>query len=85
MTKTISEETREFYSYIKQNVRKGEKIIPYLSGTKRKRTMMYKETNRYEKDAKIDYELGVISKEEYEIEMETVQLLEQALANYSVY
>lgn len=35
MTKTISEETREFYSYIKQNVRKGEKIIPYLSGTKK--------------------------------------------------
>lgn len=30
-------------------------------------------------------DLGVISKEEYEIEMKSVQLLEQALANYSVY
>ena len=61
------------------------KVIPWLSGTKRKRTIMYKETSIYEKDAKIDYELGVISKEEYEIEMKSVQLLEQALANYSVY
>ena len=47
--------------------------------------MMYKETSRYEKDAKIDYELGVINKEEYEIEIKSVRLLEQALANYSVY
>lgn len=67
MAKTISDQTREYFCYIKQKVRKGEKVIPWLSGTKRKRTMMYKETSRYEKDAKIDYELGVISKEEYEI------------------
>ena len=85
MAKTISDQTREYFCYIKQKVRKGEKVIPWLSGTKRKRTMMYKETSRYEKDAKINYELGVISKEEYEIEMKSVQLLEQALANYSVY
>lgn len=85
MAKTISDQTREYFCYIKQKVRKGEKVIPWLSGTKRKRTMMYKETSRYEKDAKIDYGLGVISKEEYEIEMKSVQLLEQALANYSVY
>lgn len=53
MTKTISDETREYFCYIKQKVRKGEKVIPWLSGTKRKRTMMYKETSRYEKDAKL--------------------------------
>lgn len=41
MTKTISDETREYFCYIKQKVRKGEKVIPWLSGTKRKRTMMY--------------------------------------------
>lgn len=85
MKKTISEETREIFCYIKRKVRNGENVIPYLSGTKRKRTMMYKETSRYEKDAKIDYELGVINKEEYEIEIKSVRLLEQALANYSVY
>lgn len=84
MTKTISDETREYFCYIKQKVRKGEKVIPWLSGTKRKRTMMYKETSRYEKDAKIDYELGVISKEEYEIEMKSVQLLEQAASDEDI-
>lgn len=41
MKKTISDETREYFCYIKQKVRKGEKVIPWLSGTKRKRTMMY--------------------------------------------
>lgn len=50
MAKTISDQTREYFCYIKQKVRKGEKVIPWLSGTKRKRTMMYKETSRYEKD-----------------------------------
>lgn len=53
MAKTISDQTREYFCYIKQKVRKGEKVIPWLSGTKRKRTMMYKETSRYEKDAKL--------------------------------
>lgn len=28
MTKTISDETREYFCYIKQKVRKGEKVIP---------------------------------------------------------
>lgn len=85
MKKTIAEETREYFCEIKRNARKGEKVMPWLSGTKNKRTMMYKEASRYEQDANIDYELGVISKEEYEIEIKAVQLLEQALANYSVY
>ena len=40
MAKTISDQTREYFCYIKQKVRKGEKVIPWLSGTKRKRTMM---------------------------------------------
>ena len=36
MAKTISDQTREYFCYIKQKVRKGEKVIPWLSGTKRK-------------------------------------------------
>lgn len=31
MTKTISDETREYFCYIKQKVRKGEKVIPWES------------------------------------------------------
>lgn len=50
MAKTISDQTREYFCYIKQKVRKGEKVIPWLSGTKRKRTMMY--GNRHSDDGK---------------------------------
>lgn len=86
MKETISQETRKQFNFIKHEVKKGnENIMPYLSGTANKRTKMYKEVSRYESDARIDYELGVISKNEYEIEMKTVRLLEKALANYSTY
>lgn len=86
MKETISQETRKQFNFIKHEVRKGnENTIPYLSGTVKKRARMYKEANRYREDAQIDYELGVISKKEYEVEIKAVQLLEKALANYSVY
>lgn len=86
MKKTVAQEAREQFNFIRCEVRKGnENVMPYLSGTLKKRSMMYKETGRYEKDAQIDYELGIITKEEYEFEMKTVRLLEKALANYSVF
>ena len=83
---TIAQETREQFNFIKHELKKGnENTIPYLSGTSNKRTKMYKEVSRYESDARIDYELGVINKSEYEFEMKAIRLLERALANYSVY
>lgn len=86
MKKTIARETREQFNFIKHELKRGnENIMPYLSGTMKKRTMMYKETYRYEENAKIDYELGVIGKNEYEIEMKAVRLLEKALANFKVF
>lgn len=86
MKKNIAQETREQFNYIKHEVKRGnENVMPYLSGTSKKRSMMYKETNRYESDAKIDYKLGVIKKDEYEIEMKAVRLLEKALANFKVF
>lgn len=86
MKESIAQETRKQFNFIKHEVRKGnEKIMPYLSGSMQKRTKMYKEVARYESNAKIDYELGIISKEEYTVEITSVRLLEQALANYSVY
>lgn len=86
MKTTIARETREQFNFIKHELKRGnENIMPYMSGTMKKRTMMYKETHRYEEDAKIDYELGVIGKNEYEIEMRAVRLLERALANFKVF
>lgn len=46
---------------------------------------MYKEIYRYESDTKIDFELGIISKEEYEVEMKAIKLLEQSVANFKVF
>lgn len=86
MKSNISQETRKNFNLIKHEVEKGnENIMPYLSGTINKRTKMYKEAARYESDARIDYELGVISKTEYDVEMKSVRLLEKALANYKVF
>ena len=86
MNETIAQETRKHFNFIKHKVKNGdESIMPYLSGTAIKRTKMYKEVARYESDANIDYELGIISKSEYEIEIKSVQLMEKALANYSAY
>lgn len=83
---TIAQETREQFNFIRHELKRGhENTIPYLSGTKNKRTRMYKEVNRYESDARIDYEVGAINKSEYEFEMKAIRLLEKALANYSVY
>lgn len=85
---TIAEESRRIFAECKHFVknRKNEKVIPYIqSGTLKKRTMMYKETDRYSKDAAIDYELGIINKEEYDIEIEAIRRFNQALANMECY
>lgn len=84
--KTVAQETREQFNFIKHEIRKGrEDVIPYMSGTCNKRTRMYREAKRYKEDADIDFELGVISKDEYEFEIKAVRLLEKALANYKTY
>ena len=83
---TIAQETRKQFNLIKRQIERGnENTIPYLSGTIQKRTRMYKETKRYFEDAQIDYELRVINKEEYELEIKAIRLLEKALANYKIY
>lgn len=85
MEKTIEQETREHFNYIKHLVKKGkEGKIPYISGTLNKRTRMYKIADRYESDAKIDYELGIIAIAEYEIERESVFLLRKAISNMNI-
>lgn len=84
MNKTIAQEARKQFNFIKHEVKKeNENILPYLSGTSIKRTKMYKEIARYESDAHIDYELGIISKADYDIEMKSIRVFERALANYS--
>ena len=83
---TIAEETRRGFAYIRNKVKAGEdNILLHFSGTMNKRTRMYKEVQRYESDAKIDRELGVISQSEYDVEIKAIRLLEQSLANFHLF
>lgn len=81
----IADETRQVYNLIKFEVGKGnDNVMPYLSGTLNKRTKMYKAVERYEKDFKIDYRLGMINKETYEREMKVIYLCNKCLANFTI-
>lgn len=59
--------------------------MPYLYGTRIKKTKMYKEVERYRNNAKIDYELGIIKKDEYDTEIAACRMFEKALSNYSIF
>lgn len=59
--------------------------IVYMSGTKNKKTAMEKMLKAYKEDSELDRELGVISKEEYEIEAKAAEILEKSLENYIVF
>lgn len=83
---TVAQEARYYFNDIKHRVKKGESdFILYMSGTSNKRTRLYKENAKYEDDAKIDYKLGIISKEEYEIEIKSVRIFERSLANFKIF
>lgn len=49
MKKTISDETREYFCYIKQKVRKGEKVMFYIHARMRKRRSTGEKTNKTDK------------------------------------
>ena len=83
---TITEESRKLFDECKHIIKKGiEDLVPYVSGSANKRTRMYNMVKRYREDAEIDFELGIINKEEYDIEIKAVQLFERMLANYKIY
>ena len=83
---TIAEEVRRDFNYLKLKVMESDEPVElYLSGSMNKRTRMYKEITRYEDDAKIDYELGIIDLGEYNLEIKAVRLFKNSLANFSVY
>ena len=83
---TIKEEVRRYFNYLKIKVMESDEPVElYLSGSMNKRTRMYKEIIRYENDAEIDYDLGVIDFGEYNLEIKAVRLFKKSLANFSVY
>lgn len=82
---TIAQETRRGYAYLRQKVKDGDnKVMLYFLVSMRKRTMMFQELYRYESDSKIDFELGIISEEEYQMEKEALSLLELLLISFEL-
>lgn len=83
---TIEQETRRLFSNMKLEVKIGkENLLHHIVGTKNKRTRMHKLADRYRNDAIIDFELGVINKEEYETEVKAVRMLKRAIDNMDIY
>lgn len=64
---------KELFSKCKENAKEGRGT--YLSGTKRLATLLKKEVMKYQEDSKLDYELGVITKEEHQKEINMVELM----------
>lgn len=83
---TIKDEARELFYRCKSLIRDGiTDTVPYVSGTKNKRTKMTELVKVFKEDTDLDYKLGVISKEEHEIEVKAVELYEKMLKNFIVY
>lgn len=82
----ISAETRRLFAEIKNELKDGRKdLVHHISGTSNKRTRMCKIVERYRDDTKIDYELGVITREEYELEIAALAKLDLAVITMNIY
>lgn len=82
----IAIETRKLFAKIKNELKDGRKdFVHHISGTLDKRTRMCEIVERYRVDTKIDYVLGVISREEYELEIEAIAKLELAVITMNNY
>ena len=84
--KLLSRKQEDYLHKLKNELKEGRKdLVHYISGTLNKRTRMSKIVERYREDAKIDYELEILTKEEYELEMEAVSLLDLAVIAMNIY
>ena len=83
---TIKEIFRKAQRDAEEYAKKNEmKFIIYMSGTKNKRTMLEKLLKEYKEDSNLDFDLGVINKERYDIEMRIYEILKKSIENYTIY
>ena len=57
----------------------------HLSGTKRLATMLRKEVLKYNEDSKLDFELGVITEDERQKDLEMLDLMLKSLDLMEIY
>ncbi len=60
-------------------------LMIYLSFTRYGREIFKKMNNKLYEDAELDHELGVISEEEYRLEIDTYSIIENSIAEACVY
>lgn len=59
-------------------------VAYYVSGSQKKKSMLEKMLQKYIEDADIDFELGILNKDEHFHEMEVAKVVENSLKNYQV-
>lgn len=83
---TAKEEFRKARCEAESHVKRNElNFIVYMSGTKRKKTMLEKNLRKYREDSNLNFELGVISEEIHDFEMKACEILEKSIKNYIIF
>lgn len=79
---------KEMFKFMKhcaeRSLRNNIKIKPHLSGSKNKKTMLTKRIDKYKIDSDIDFELGIISKEIYNYEIQIYNEMKDMLKGYEI-
>lgn len=78
---TNKEIFQNMIDFAKEN--KGLNKIYYLSGTKNKKTILSNMVKRYKEDAALDFEIGVLTQDEYNNEKEIIKILENSIKFYN--
>ena len=81
---SISEESRRLLNDCRFRVSRNVTVYPFASGTRNKRTRMYKIASQYESDVNIDFGCGMINREQHDSEIKAIRMFEQMLANYEI-
>lgn len=87
MKLTFKQETRQKLAHIRDYIKEynNTNIRISLCGTSYKKNIMLKELEKAKRDNEIDSKIGVINKEEYEIEVKTLYCFEESLKNFEVF
>ena len=87
MKLTFKQETRQKLAHIRDYIKEynNTNIRINLCGTKKKKNIMLKELEKARRNNEIDAKIGVISREEYEIEVKTLYCFEESLKNFEVF
>lgn len=80
---TVKEEFKDLVRFARNN--DDSNLICYLSGSKKKKTMMLDMLAKFKDDAELDHELGVLTDDEYEREKVVASTIERCISNYNVY